>query len=62
MKQSRLYGLFEKQNDKWVRLYPDMAYTKSSAVRVFQNALLAGAFGGPDVKGIRELRVLPKVN
>lgn len=57
MRQTRLYSLFEKQDGKWVRI-SELAFKKSSAVRVFQGALLAGVFGGPTVKGVRELRVV----
>jgi hypothetical protein len=52
----RLYGLFEKIDGKWVRLHPTMGYTKETAVRVFQGALLDGFFSGRHI----ELRTLPK--
>ena len=61
MKQQRMYGLFEKRDGKWVRMYPCLAYTKACAIRLFQNELLAGCFGGADVQGVRELRPLPAV-
>lgn len=43
-KTKRLYSLFEKQNGKWVRI-SNYSYTKSSAVKIYQNALLAYAMG-----------------
>jgi hypothetical protein len=52
----RKYGLFEKQDGKWVRLFPELAYTKEVAIRVFQTQLIDGFFVGK----VRELRVLPK--
>lgn len=42
MKEKRMYGLFEKQDGKWVRLYPTFSAKKSGAVRIFQNLLLGG--------------------
>lgn len=53
----RMYGLFEKQDGKWVRLYPDMAYPKETAVRLFQNHLLAHFLHGTPE---RSLRAVPK--
>jgi len=55
--EKRMYGLFEKQAGKWVRVYPELAYPKRVAVRIFQNRLL-GYFlhGEPE----RCLKVLPK--
>lgn len=44
-KQKRLYSLFEKTNGKWVRV-TDRAYTKQTAIRVFQDKLLEGFFAG----------------
>lgn len=52
----RMYGLFERQEGKWVRLFPEHAYPKESAVRLFQTQLLNGFFEGK----VRELRPLPK--
>jgi hypothetical protein len=53
MKETRLYCLVEKNEaGKWIRI-SKYAYRKSSAVKLFQNSLLAGAFGGR----IRELHV-----
>ncbi len=49
---TRYYGLFEKHDGKWVRLYPSLAYKKSYAVRYFQTALLNGSMTGKT----RELR------
>lgn len=45
MKNQRQYGLFEKRDGKWVRIHDKLSYPKPQAVRVFQNALLAGAMG-----------------
>jgi hypothetical protein len=42
---ARLYSLYQKQNGRWVRT-SKAAFTKQSAVRVFQNALLASCFNG----------------
>lgn len=53
-KETRLYGLFEKVEGKWVRLLPTLSFTRSKAVKVFQNALLAGIFDGKT----RTLRVV----
>jgi hypothetical protein len=40
------YGLFEKVDEKWVRLYPTMKYNPQRlAAKMFQNSLLAGAMG-----------------
>ena len=52
----RLYGLFEKQDGKWVRLLPTHAYAKDTAIRVFQSILIDGVFAGK----VRELRPLQK--
>ena len=65
MRKARMYGLFEqqgwKEDAKWVRLYPTVAYRKDVAVRLFQNALLAPYFGdvcSKEVKGMRKLAVV----
>jgi hypothetical protein len=53
----RKYGLFEKVEGKWARLYPNLAYIKPVAVNVFQNALLDGALGNvPHVRSLRPVR------
>jgi hypothetical protein len=53
----RMYGLFEKVEGRWVRRFPELAFPKQTAVRFFQNELLAPYLGcGSEVKGIRELR------
>lgn len=60
-KETRLYGLFERQGLKWVRLHQGLAFNKSVAVRTFQSALLAPLIHGIDgekVKGHRKLRVV----
>lgn len=55
VKRQRLYGLFEKQPDgTWKRVYESLKYPKERAIRLFQTALLDGAFNGPT----RELRPL----
>lgn len=53
MKKHRMYSLFERRDGKWVRLSP-LATKKDAAVRLWQTALLATAFGGPE----RSLRVV----
>lgn len=61
-KHKRLYSLFEEQDGKWIRI-STLALPKESAVRVFQNALLAPyMYPTPDVKGLRELRVVEEVS
>lgn len=42
--ETRKYGLFEKQGKQWVRLYPDLAFKKTTAVKMFQSALLAPCY------------------
>jgi hypothetical protein len=44
-RRKRKYGLFEKRDGKWVRVSETLSFYKPTAIRVFQNALLAGAFG-----------------
>ena len=59
MRAKRPYGLFEKQGDSWVRLYPNLSYLKPNAIKIFQDSLLAPMMIGIDgvkIKGIRELR------
>ena len=53
-RKPRLYSLFEKIDGKWVRLYPNLAYPKQQAIRVFQNSLLGMSMNGR----IPELRVV----
>jgi hypothetical protein len=53
---TRLYSIFQKIDGKWVR-QSELAFGKATAVRVFQNRLLAGAFGELPVV---ELRPIPK--
>jgi hypothetical protein len=62
MMSKRLYGLFERQDGRWVRLMPTLEYTKALAVRVFQSELLAPAIGGSrfEVKGERRLMAVKK--
>lgn len=51
----RKYGLFEMRDDgKRYQLFPTLTYKKSSAVKIFQSALLAPYLGG--AKFPRELR------
>lgn len=52
-----MYGLFQKDSDGWHRILPEQAYTKSRAVKVFQELLIQGAIGAAPQ---RELRVLPQ--
>ena len=54
VKTVRMYGLFEKIDGKWVRLFPSLKYPKAQAVRVFQNMLLGMSMNGR----IPELRVV----
>lgn len=56
----RLYGLFERQGGKWVRLYPTRAYTKAQAVRVFQSALLDGALGAAPSRCLKPVGHAPE--
>ncbi len=44
-KSPRAYGLFEKVDGKWVRIYPDVFGRKEVMVRLCQNALLAYFLG-----------------
>ena len=53
MKESRLYSLFEKREGKWVRI-STYAFTKTVAVKHYQNRLLDGLFSGVT----RELKVV----
>ncbi len=56
----RNYSLFEKQDGKWTQI-STITIPKKSAVRIFQNALLAPYLQGIDgvnVKGIRKLKVV----
>lgn len=56
IKNKPLYGLFEKVDGKWVRLFPLMSYPKSSAVRIFQSNLLAYAMGAvPYERSLRKV-------
>lgn len=58
MRTQQMYGLFEKVGPGvWKRLYPTLAYPKSQAVRIFQDALLGG--DGLGVPNERRLRVVP---
>lgn len=52
----RMYGLFEKREGKWVRLFPEHAYPKEAAIRLFQTQLLNRFVEGK----VRSLRVVPK--
>lgn len=49
MKEKRQYGLFEKQDGKWVRLFPNLSFLKSAAARIFQNKLLGGTMEGKEI-------------
>jgi len=54
MRTKRLYSLFALRNGKWEKLSPN-AYTKETAIRVFQSALLAPLLGNVPYEK-RELR------
>lgn len=55
MSKPRLYSLYRKEGAKWVRI-SERAYPKQTAIRVYQDRLLAGFFSGEHV----ELRPIPK--
>jgi len=59
MKEKRMYGLFEKKDGKWVRLYPELSMVKSAAIKVFQNALLAYAMQDMPERTLRPLNPQP---
>lgn len=62
MRHKKLYSLFEKQGETWVRISVT-ALHKDQAIRMFQNALLAPYLGTDQTcKGIRELRVVKENN
>lgn len=62
MAETRKYGLFEKVDGKWVRLHPNLSFTKSTAVWIFQNALIEGALGYvPNERRLKPLKVLSTV-
>jgi hypothetical protein len=48
----RMYGLYERPRGtrRWTRLFPEVAYPKASAVRIFQSALLAPFLDGRSVE------------
>ena len=48
-KETRLYGLFERQEGKWIRLFDTLSFRKSVAVRLFQNHLLSGTMEGKEM-------------
>lgn len=48
MKTVRKYSLFHKEGKRWVRQSP-LAFSKETAIRVFQDALLAGSMSGKTV-------------
>lgn len=56
-RETRLYGLFQKNSDGWHRILPEQAYKKSIAVRMWQELILQGAIGAAPP---REIRVLPQ--
>ena len=56
MKDTRMYGLFEKQGSKWVRLVPTLAFRKKIAVSVFQNMLLNAVFSGGPERRLRPVK------
>jgi hypothetical protein len=52
----RLYGLFIKENGKWVRQFETVSFSKETAIRVFQNKLLEYSFAGknPALRPVKE--------
>ena len=52
-KRKRLYSLFELKDGKWVRIH-NSAFTKQTAIKLYQNMLLERYLGGSC--GPRELR------
>jgi hypothetical protein len=42
---ARMYSLYQKQGTRWVRVN-SASFKKDTAIRVFQNALLASCFNG----------------
>lgn len=55
MRQPQMYGLFEKINGKWIRLY-GCAYSKETAIRVYQNQLLTMSMNGrePGLRAVKD--------
>lgn len=58
-KTARLYGLYERQGRRWVRVPNTGAYRKRTAVAVFQSMLLAAALC--EFAPERSLRPVPRV-
>lgn len=52
---ARLYSLYQKQGSRWVRV-SQSAFTKQSAIRVFQSALLASCFNGWQECSLRPIK------
>ena len=48
--RKRRWGLFEKEDGKFIRLYEGLSLPKADAVRVFQNKLLDGIMLGKDTQ------------
>jgi hypothetical protein len=44
-RRTRRYGLFGNRNGTWERIYDALAFPKATAVRMFQSAPPASAFG-----------------
>ena len=44
-KETRLYGLYEKRDGRWHRLFPSVAGRRTGMVRLCQSALLAYPMG-----------------
>lgn len=53
--EKRLYSLFELREGKWVRI-SQSAFTKSAAVRIFQNALLAHVLSGTPERRLKVVK------
>lgn len=52
----RKYGLFERRDGKWVRLYPALhGRGPQEAARIFQSALLASALSSAPERRIRPI-------
>lgn len=55
-RRKRQYGLFEKQDGKWVRLCPSISAPLPEASKIFQTAMLASAMGlHPNERKLRPL-------
>ena len=55
-RETRRYGLFERDGTKWKDISGGLYLPKSKAVRLWQNALLAGAFGPSPERRLRPVK------